>query len=58
MFMKENHFAMWWLPAGTIPTVEESLAKLNELRECGPSLSVFSVRQRFAPSGKEIPWKS
>ena len=57
-FMKENHFAMWWIPTGTTPTVEESLAKLNELRENGPGPSVFSVRQRFAPTGEEIPWKS
>jgi uncharacterized protein DUF3291 len=57
-FMKENHFAMWWVPVGTIPTVDESLAKLNELRDDGPSPSVFSVRQRFAPTGEEILWKS
>ncbi|VAV95188.1 hypothetical protein MNBD_ACTINO02-440 [hydrothermal vent metagenome] len=57
-FMKENHFAMWWVPAGTIPTVEESLAKLTELRENGPSPSAFNVRQRFTSTGEEIPWKS
>lgn len=40
---------LWWVPAGHLPTVEESIAKLHELRDDGPTPSAFTFRQRFDP---------
>ena len=44
------HLAMWWIPAGTIPTPEEALARLDHLSEHGPTPYAFTFKQRFDPS--------
>lgn len=45
--------AMWWVPAGTRPTVEDALARLDHLRAHGPSPHAFTFRTRFAPGSAE-----
>ena len=40
---------MWWVPEGTTPTVEEAIARLDHLREHGPTAHAFTFRQRFDP---------
>lgn len=40
---------MWWVPAGSVPTVEESIMRLRHLAEHGPTATAFSFRRRFAP---------
>ena len=40
---------MWWIPAGTVPLVDESIAKLRHLGEHGPTEDAFNYRQRFDP---------
>ena len=44
--MAESHLALWWIPAGTIPTVEEAERRLGLLRERGPSPEAFTMRDR------------
>jgi hypothetical protein len=44
-------YALWWVPAGHIPTVEEGLAKLKRLEAEGPSPHAFSFKQRFTSDG-------
>jgi hypothetical protein len=39
---KENTVAMWWIPAGHIPTLEEAKERLNHLNAHGPSHFAFS----------------
>jgi Domain of unknown function (DUF3291) len=42
--------ALWWLPAGSRPAVDEALRRLELLRERGgPSPEAFTFRERFAP---------
>ncbi|WP_304452289.1 DUF3291 domain-containing protein [Nocardiopsis sp. YSL2] len=41
--------ALWWIPAGTIPTVEEAGRKLDQVREIGPSPEAFTLRTPFPP---------
>jgi heme-degrading monooxygenase HmoA len=54
--MVEAHLAMWWIRAGTIPTVEDAKARLETLRERGPSLDAFAFREPFpAPAADEAP---
>jgi hypothetical protein len=40
---------LWWLPAGTLPTVENALTRLRHLHTHGPGPSAFSLRVRFDP---------
>ncbi|BDZ44897.1 hypothetical protein GCM10025866_08060 [Naasia aerilata] len=44
-------FALWWVPAGERPTVEEASRRLAYLRRWGPSVRAFPVLTRFAPDG-------
>jgi hypothetical protein len=43
----DGHQAMWWLPAGTIPTVAEARRRLELLRRRGPSPDAFTFRTPF-----------
>lgn len=40
---------LWWIPAGTIPTIEDGKARLETLRLLGPSPSAFLFHKPFAP---------
>ena len=42
---------LWWIPEGTIPTVEEAIDRLEHLREHGPTPHSFTFRERFEPDG-------
>ncbi len=46
--------ALWWLPAGERPSVEEALRRLRYLREHGPSPQAFSLRRRFTADGAPV----
>jgi len=48
--MGESHTAMWWVPAGHIPTVGEARDRLMHLREHGESAEAFTFRSAFAPA--------
>lgn len=39
--------ALWWVPAGHIPTVAEAKARLQHLHEHGPSAEAFTFRKPF-----------
>ncbi|MDB5013167.1 MAG: hypothetical protein JWQ25_1369 [Daejeonella sp.] len=39
--------AMWWIPAGQIPTLEEAIEKLDYLQIHGVSEKVFDLRNKF-----------
>ena len=43
--------ALWWIPAGTRPTVDEAKARLEHLRQHGPGARAFGFRQVFPPAG-------
>jgi hypothetical protein len=40
---------LWWIPEGTVPTVEDAVARLEHLREHGPTPTAFTFRHRFEP---------
>jgi hypothetical protein len=40
---------LWWIPEGTIPTIEEAIGRLEHLRAFGPTPRAFTVRHRFEP---------
>ncbi len=43
--MNMAHLALWWVPAGTQPTEQDGIERLNYLRENGPSEYAFSIAQ-------------
>jgi heme-degrading monooxygenase HmoA len=43
------YMALWWVPAGTTPTVEDAKQKLALLEQHGPTGDAFTFRQPFAP---------
>src|SRR5689334_10313223 len=47
----EAHQALWWVPAGHIPHVDEAWQRLELLRRLGPSAEAFTFKQRFPPPG-------
>jgi hypothetical protein len=42
--------ALWWIPAGHIPTVEEGKSRLALIEKLGPSPEAFTFKQSFGPS--------
>ncbi|MGW5875146.1 DUF3291 domain-containing protein [Nocardiopsis terrae] len=43
------HLALWWIPAGTVPTPEEGGRRLETLRAKGPGPDAFTLRDPFDP---------
>lgn len=52
--MSSPQIALWWVPAGNVPSVEEAKAKLRQLSEKGPGPEVFDLRQRYDPKGEAL----
>jgi heme-degrading monooxygenase HmoA len=47
--------ALWWIPAGHIPTVAEAVERLRILKARGPSADAFTFRHPFAsPGGDDV----
>ena len=44
--------ALWWVPAGTIPTIEDGLSRLWLLDRFGPCPQAFTFKARFAVPGE------
>ena len=45
--IKGPYMALWWIPAGHIPTPEEGKARLDYLREHGDTAYAFSFKNVF-----------
>ncbi len=41
------HMALWWVPAGAVPTVAEGKARIEHLRRHGPGPHAFTFKARF-----------
>lgn len=40
---------MWWIPAGTIPGIEQTREKVEYLKDNGPTADAFTFAKRFDP---------
>lgn len=49
----QPYLCLWWIPEGTIPTIDDAIARLEHLRANGPTPTAFTFRQRFEP-GDEV----
>jgi Domain of unknown function (DUF3291) len=52
--MGEAFLALWWVPVGHIPTINEAEERLDHLREHGPTPFAFTFRESFAPLSEEV----
>ena len=43
----EAHLAAWWIPSGTVPTVQEAVDRLSTLRADGPTERAFTLTVSF-----------
>ena len=50
----ESHMALWWVPAGTTPTVAEAVARLADHRRNGPAPRAFDFKHPFTPDGEPL----
>jgi len=51
----DPYLALWWVPAGVVPTVEEAKARLERLRRDGPGPDAFTFREPWPAPGSVIP---
>ena len=50
------YLALWWVPSGHIPTVEEAKDRLTSLRDHGETPYAFSFKKPFpAPEAESFP---
>ena len=47
--MDRPHMALWWIPAGKLPTMEAGYSRLDQLAANGPSPQAFTFKKRFDP---------
>ena len=47
--MREAHQVLWWIPAGTLPTLAEAEARLRHLQNHRPSTYAFTFRSPRPP---------
>ena len=47
--MLEVYSVLWWIPAGTIPTIAEAGQRLQNLRQHGHTAVAFTFKQIFPP---------
>ena len=46
--LSQPHMVLWWIPAGTVPTVEEARRRHDHLAAHGPTATAFTFKARFA----------
>jgi Domain of unknown function (DUF3291) len=49
------YMALWWIPAGTIPTINDGLSRLWHLDRFGPTPHAFSFKAHFPPPDRADP---
>ncbi len=49
------YYALWWITAGHIPSVDEAKTRLEHLRAHGESAHAFSFARLFPPPGSPDP---
>lgn len=53
--MATAHLVMWWVPAGTVPPIEEAKDRLELVRSEGPTPEAFTFRTTFPRQHAGVP---
>jgi hypothetical protein len=43
------HAVLWWVPAGTVPTLAQARDRLDRLAEHGPTAEAFTLQRPYPP---------
>jgi hypothetical protein len=46
--------ALWWVPEGERPTVDQALVRLEHLRRQGPTPEAFSLARQYDADGRPV----
>lgn len=49
----ELYMALWWVPVGHTPSIEEGMGKIETLRRLGPTAEAFTFRHIFPAPGAD-----
>ena len=49
--IRESYLALWWIPAGHKPSLDEAGSRLERLRENGPTAEAFTFNKTFPAPG-------
>ena len=52
------YMALWWVPTGHIPTVEEAFERLDGIERDGPTEYAFTFRHPFPAPGSDATMKA
>jgi len=52
--LDHRYVVLWWVPAGTVPTLDEALARLRDLEAHGSTPAAFSLHEPFGPDGEPL----
>jgi heme-degrading monooxygenase HmoA len=47
--LADAYLVLWWVPAGTLPTITDAVDRLWTLRRDGPTAEAFTFRSPFPP---------
>lgn len=53
--MREAYLVLWWIPAGTVPSVDDAKRRLELLQRNGPSVEAFTLRAPYASPDARQP---
>lgn len=48
----QETLVLWWIPAGTVPTLDEGVNRLHALRSDGPGPDAFTFRRPYDAQGR------
>jgi hypothetical protein len=46
----QPYYVLWHIPQGTIPTIDEAVARLDHLQKNGPTAYAFDFKNMFEPA--------
>jgi hypothetical protein len=53
--LTDAYMVLWWIPQGHTPTVAEAVARLEHLRQHGPSAAAFTFAEAFSAPDTPAP---
>ena len=53
--LTEKYMALWWIPAGHIPTPAEAIERLDHIRKQGETAFAFGFKKRFTAEEAILP---
>jgi Domain of unknown function (DUF3291) len=45
----QAYLALWWIPAGQLPTIDDALQRLDQIEAEGSTAQAFTLARRFPP---------